>query len=139
MGFFGSRPILTKFFPPFSPLLTLPNASARSLTFKTRTFSKAFCSYLSSLTRFQPANSKHTAAQVEWLTGNFSSFLDHQAKKTTKRFFPTLYEDYFKIWPPTPTEEEITEAGDNLAVATAKVQESEETVRRFELTTLISR
>jgi len=52
------------------------------------------------------------------------------------RFFPTLYEDYLKEWPPTPTEQDVTKAGGNVAVATATVQKDEETVRDSKLTAL---
>jgi hypothetical protein len=90
------------------------------------------------LTASQLANSKHDPKKHEWLTEKFSLFLDHQANKTCGQFFPPLYEECFLMWPVTPTEEEISDANGNVAVATAKARQSEEHVRDFELTVLIS-
>jgi len=39
------------------------------------------------------------------------------------------------MWPPIPTEDEISEAGGDVAIATATAREVEEYVRDFELTT----
>jgi len=77
--------------------------------------------------------------QHEWLTQRFSQFLDHQAHKTLGKFFPRVYEDYLEKWPPTPTEEDISEAKGNIAVATASTRQTEETVRDFGSEMLISR
>lgn len=89
-----------------------------------------FWSYL--LTRFQPAHSKRNSSQKKWLTEKFALFLDHQAKKSTGQFFPSLYEEFFAKWPPTPTEEEKAKADGKLTVATARARQAEETVRDFE-------
>jgi hypothetical protein len=85
------------------------------------------------LTRSQPANSKHTLAQHKWLTEKFPQFLQHQANKTGGQFFPSLYEEYFAQWPPTPTEEDLSKAKGNIAVATAAIQQLEEKVRNSQL------
>jgi len=73
-----------------------------------------------------------------WLTKKFPQFLEHQANKTGNQFFPSLYEEYFSKWPPTPTEAEVAEAGNSVAVATATARQTEELVRSFGSTTLIS-
>jgi len=86
------------------------------------------------LTRSQPANPKRSAAQHEWLTKRFAQFLDHQVNKTTGQFFPSLYEEYFAKWPPTPTKEDITQANGDVEVAVAVVRQAEERVRDLEST-----
>jgi hypothetical protein len=92
------------------------------------------CSRAHLLTRPQPAISKRDSVQNVWLVEKFPQFLDHQVNRTLGQFFPPLYEEYFSRWPPTPTEEDITEAGGNTAVATARARQTEEHVRDFELT-----
>lgn len=99
-------------------------------------FIKAACSRGGILTECQPAHSKRSPAQLEWLTAKYPLFLDHQVNKTGNQFFPSLYEEYFLAWPPTPTEEEISKAKNDIAVATAAARQNEETVRDFKLTTL---
>jgi hypothetical protein len=94
-----------------------------------------FYSQVYLLTGSQSAHSKRNDAQKKWLTPKFLLFLDHQLNRTTGQFFPPLYEEYFSMWPPTPTEEDITKAGGNVAAATARVRQTEEHVRGFELTT----
>ena len=89
------------------------------------------------LTGSQPAQQKRDPEQLKWLAMKYLLFLDHQANKTTGQFFPPLYEEYFSMWPPTPTEENISEASGSVAVATATVRQKEEYVRDFELTKLI--
>lgn len=89
------------------------------------------------LTVSQPANSKYTPAQLEWLRAKFVEFLHHQVNKTTSQFFPPLYEEYFSTWPPTPTKEDINEAGGEVAVATAASRQIEERVRDIWLVMLI--
>ena len=39
----------------------------------------------------------------EWLIAKYPSFLEHQANKTAGQFFPSLYEEFFSKWEPTPT------------------------------------
>ena len=80
---------------------------------------------------------KRGSARNKWLVENYPQFLDHQAKKTTSQFFPSLYEEYFSKWPPAPTEEEVNEANGKVDVAVAKVRKFEERVRGFELKPLI--
>lgn len=53
----------------------------------------------------------------------------HHASKTLGVFFPSLYEEYFSHWPPTPTAEDVEAAGGKSAVAIVAVQKAEETVR----------
>lgn len=81
---------------------------------------------------------KRDADQQEWLTTKFPEFLDHQAKKTTSTFFPSLYREYFEKWPPVSTGEDISEAGGDALVADAKVRRAEEGVSDFELWMLTS-
>lgn len=88
-------------------------------------------SYL--LTTSQPVNSKRTPAQYGFLAEKYSQFLDHQANKTANIFFPPLYEEYFKQWPPMPTDEDIADADGDVAVAGANVRQEEESVRDFKL------
>lgn len=47
-------------------------------------------------------------------------------------FFPSLYEEYHTLWPPTPTAENTQAAGGNAAVALAQVQKAAERVHYFE-------
>ena len=68
----------------------------------------------------------------------FPEFLQHQANKTCGRFFPSLYEEYLNKWPPILTEEELSKAKGNVAVATAKARGREEHVRASELTALLN-
>jgi len=65
-------------------------------------------------------------------------FLEHQANKTAGQFFPPLYEEYFSKWGPTPTKEQIKQAGGDMAIATAAVRQIEENVRDFGSTKMIS-
>ena len=67
----------------------------------------------------------------EWLLSRYPIFLEHQANKTAGQFFPPLYEEYFSKWGPAPTEEQISEAGGDIAIATAVFRQKEETVRYF--------
>ena len=62
----------------------------------------------------------------------FKVFREHQDRKTTNTLFPSLYEEYHTLWPPTPTAENIEAAGGNAAVALAKVQKDVERVCCFE-------
>lgn len=61
-----------------------------------------------------------------------SSFKTHHIDKTLGRFFPTLYEEYFGKWPPTPTTQGMDAVG-NPAIATAMVRKTEENVSDFKL------
>jgi len=76
--------------------------------------------------------------QKTWLIGKFPLFLHHQVNKTTSQFFPSLYEEYFEQWTPIPREEDISQAGGNVEVATAALRQYQENVRDFGLTALIS-
>ena len=58
--------------------------------------------------------------------------MEHQASKTAGQFFPPLYEEYFSKWGPTPSKEEIDEAGGDVAIVTAAFRQREETVRDFD-------
>lgn len=69
----------------------------------------------------------------EWVLTKYQAFLDHQANKTTSQFFPALYEEFFSKWKPIPTEDELRDAQDNVAIATAKARKTQEHVRDFEL------
>jgi len=69
--------------------------------------------------------------QKKWLVEKFEAYKKHHAAKALTQFFPSLYEDYFSLWPPTPTEEDLEAAKGNAAVALVKVQEAEQTVRDF--------
>jgi hypothetical protein len=70
----------------------------------------------------------------EWLLTKYPAFLEHQANKTANQFFPSLYEEYFAKWAPTPTGEDINEAEGDVAIATATVRQTEQNVRYFKLT-----
>jgi len=132
----SSRPILTTFFPLYR-CYSRPSYAPSILAFATCTFAVADHFEGNLLTGSQPAHSDPESPQRAWLKYKYPQFLDHQANKTISRFFPSLYEEYFSQWPPTPTEEEVSEAGGNIAVATAIVRQIEEHVRDFELTALI--
>ena len=67
--------------------------------------------------------------QKTWLAEKFEEYKEHHRKKTLKLFFPTVYKDYFTLWPPTPTEEELAAAKGDAKVATARVQKKEQRVR----------
>jgi len=69
--------------------------------------------------------------QKKWLVEKFELYKKHHATKTLTQFFPSLYEEYFLSWPPTPTEEDIKAAKGNAAVALVKVQQEEQKVRDF--------
>ena len=71
--------------------------------------------------------------QRRWLAEKFKLYQVHHDSKTLKQFFPSLYEEYFAVWPPTPTAEDISAVKGNLARAVAQVQSVEEHVRTFEL------
>jgi len=74
----------------------------------------------------------------DWLIAQYPTFLIHQANKTANQFFPSLYEEYFAKWNPTPTEQQISQAGGNVEIATATVRQTEERVRDFEWRTMIA-
>ena len=66
-----------------------------------------------------------------WLVEKYeSSFKAHHIKRTLGQFFPSLYEEYFASWPPTPATQGMDAAG-NPAVATAKARKTEENVSDF--------
>ena len=62
----------------------------------------------------------------------FALYKVHHDAKTLRQFFSSLYEDYFVLWPPTPTPEGIEAANGNMAVAVATVRKDEQNVRDFE-------
>lgn len=64
----------------------------------------------------------------------YELYREHHEAKTLTIFFPSLYEEYFALWPPTPTAEEIEAEQGNVAVATVIAQKAEEAVRGFEFT-----
>ena len=72
-----------------------------------------------------------TSDQEEWLKTRLPEFSDAQANKTTsKEFFPTVLRDWRNLWPtPTPTPEEVTQAG-NVEKATQKKKADEDTVHQ---------
>jgi hypothetical protein len=61
----------------------------------------------------------------------YSPFLEHHEKKTLPRFFPSVYEEYFTLWPPTITQEAIEDAKGDAAIALARVRKAQETVRNL--------
>ena len=70
-----------------------------------------------------------------WLVKKYnSSFKLHHANKTLGQFFPPLYEEYFAVWPPTPTTQGMDAVG-NPAIATTMVRKTEEIVSDFGLAT----
>jgi len=81
--------------------------------------------------KFQP--STRTPEQLSWLKKKFEFYKAHHAAKTLTRFYPSLYEEYFGKWPPTPTAKDIQAAGGKNAVAIASIRKVEERVRDFEL------
>ena len=56
-----------------------------------------------------------------WLKAKYELYKDHHANKTLPWFFPSLYEEYFTVWPPTPTMQDVEATGGDTAVATAGV------------------
>ena len=82
---------------------------------------------LSDLQQFQP--SERPLDQKKWLAEKFEEYKDHHSSKTLKIFFPTVYEDYFALWPPTPTAKDLEAANGNAKVATVRVQKTEQKVR----------
>jgi hypothetical protein len=76
---------------------------------------------------------EYTPEQKHWLVGKYDIFKVHQERKTSGQFFPALYEEYFALWPLTPTPEGIEAAGGNLEIALAKLRRFEEHVRDFVL------
>jgi hypothetical protein len=65
----------------------------------------------------------------------FPLYLKHHGDKILDQWFPSLYTEYFALWPPTPNEEEIEAASGNIAAATAQVYKVEERVRTRSLLT----
>jgi len=55
---------------------------------------------------------------------------------TLTLFFHPLYEEYFALWPPTPTEEDIETAKGKTEIAVAKVRKDEQKVSNFDLRTI---
>ena len=72
------------------------------------------------------------ADQKLWLIEKFKIFKEHQDRKTTNMFFPPLYEEYFALWPPTATAENIQGAKGDEAIALARVRKTVERVRDFD-------
>ena len=77
--------------------------------------------------------STRPADQKRWLVEKFVLYKRHHDSKTLKQFFPALYEEYFTLWPPTPTAEAIAAADNDIAAATAMVYKTEANVRTFDL------
>ena len=67
--------------------------------------------------------------QRKWLVEKFPLYQRHHDSKTLKQFFPALYEEYFALWPPTPTTEAIAAVDGDIAAATAGVYKTEANVR----------
>jgi len=65
--------------------------------------------------------------------GKFKIFKEHHLTKTLGLFFPRLYEEYFELWPPTPTDEDVAKAQGKTEVAIAKVRRTEERVSDLDL------
>ena len=63
--------------------------------------------------------------------GKFKLFKEHHDRKTLTLFFPALYEEYFAIWPPTPTEKDIATVRGVMETATATAQANEQLVSDF--------
>jgi len=74
---------------------------------------------------------------MRWLCQKFEIFKEHQSKKTLTQFFPALYEEYFALWPPVPTPEDLEAVKGDEACAITKVREYEQEVRYFEFTEVI--
>lgn len=77
----------------------------------------------------QLQSSKHSPEQRKWLLGKFDLYKEHHSKKTLKTFFPSIYEEYFTLWPPTPTAEAIEAANGDETVASVQVRKDEQIVR----------
>lgn len=78
----------------------------------------------------------HTLDQRRWLTEKYAIFAEHHDRKTLGQFFPSLYEEYFTLWPAIPTPENIEDAGGKdverkTANAFAKIRKTEEQVCGF--------
>jgi hypothetical protein len=61
----------------------------------------------------------------------FELFLEHHDKKSLGVFFPPLKEEYFALWPPMPTADEIRAANGSIDVAVAGGRKVEEHVCDF--------
>lgn len=59
----------------------------------------------------------------------YELFKEHRDKKALPLFFPSLYEEYFALWPPTP--DTTQDAAVDTATAVAKIRGAEELVRGF--------
>ena len=79
----------------------------------------------------QCQKSVHTPEQRRWLTEKYKIFKVHHDRKTLGLFFPALHEEYFAIWPATPTTENVQAANGDTGKATAGVRKAEEHVRGF--------
>ena len=73
----------------------------------------------------------HTPQQRHWLTEKYAIFKEHHDRKTLGLFFPPLYEEYFTLWPATPTAENVEAAGGRMANAVSNIRRVEEHVRVF--------
>ena len=71
----------------------------------------------------------YSTKQKEWLVEKFELYKEHHDRKTLKLFFPSLYEEYFAIWPPIPTAEDVKDAKGDTTVATSRIRGGEQKVR----------
>ena len=58
----------------------------------------------------------------------FELYKKHHAAKTLGQFWPSLYEEYFSKWPPTPTAQDVEAVASKAAVAIAGIQKIEQIV-----------
>jgi hypothetical protein len=58
----------------------------------------------------------------------FELYRKHHAAKTLSQFWPSLYEEYFSEWLPTPTAQDIEAVAGNAAVAITGIQKIEQIV-----------
>jgi hypothetical protein len=72
--------------------------------------------------------SKRPPAQKKWLAEKYALYRRHSDKGSLDQFFPSLYTEYFLLWPPIPTAEDLAAAEGDIAVATSKAQGLEQIV-----------
>jgi hypothetical protein len=78
--------------------------------------------------------STYTTEQKGWLAEKHLVFLQHHDRKSNSVFFPSLYEEFFVLWPPSPPTANGTRGvKNNVAAAVADIRKTEERVRDFEL------
>jgi len=61
-----------------------------------------------------PKSSKNgwkTKEQVDYMLSHWPDYTAHQTSKTLDRFWPLVYDGWYKRWPITPTSEQIGKHG----------------------------